>query len=255
MIPTPITARWAEIRIGLMILTRIPVGQIKSDPPSMAASAWCWPLIGMIVGGLSGVTWWGALGLGLPPLLAAALAILTGVLVTGGLHEDGLADLTDGFGGGRDKARVLEIMRDSRIGSYGALALGFSLLVRAAALASLDPGTGVWALAGLTAASRAVMPMALRVMPPARPDGLGKAAGGVGRGTVLIAPLLGLAALLPLGVFPALAIAFGMAAASTALGLWAVSRIGGQTGDVLGAMCQLGEISGWLAVSALLSGA
>ena len=253
--PSAIMARWAEIRIGFMILTRFPMGRIDGEAPSMAASAWCWPLVGLVVGGLAAAVWWMAVSVGLPPLLAATLAILAGVLATGGLHEDGLADLFDGFGGGRDKARVLEIMRDSRIGSYGALALGFSLLVRAAALASLDPGTGVWALAGLTAASRAVMPMALRVMPPARPDGLGKAAGGVGRGTVLIAPLLGLAALLPLGVFPALAIAFGMAAASTALGLWAVSRIGGQTGDVLGAMCQLGEISGWLAVSALLSGA
>ena len=255
MIPTPITARWAEIRVGFMILTRIPVGQIKSDAPSMAASAWCWPLIGMIVGGLSGVTWWAALGLGLPPLLAAALAILTGVLVTGGLHEDGLADLTDGFGGGRDKARVLEIMRDSRIGSYGALALGFSLLLRVGALASLGLCTGVWALVGLTAASRAVMPMALGVMPPARTDGLGKAAGGGARGAVLMALVFGFAALLPLGVFPALAVAVGMTAASTAIGLWAVARIGGQTGDVLGAMCQLAEIAGWLAVSALLSSA
>ena len=119
-----------DIRMGFLILTRVPAGTIAGLVPTMGASAWTWPLVGAFVGGISALVWGLGLYLGLPPLPAAALAILAGTVATGGLHEDGLADLADGFGGGRDKARRLEIMRDSRIGSYGALAIGFSLLIR-----------------------------------------------------------------------------------------------------------------------------
>ncbi len=255
MTPSTIRARCDEVRVGFMILTRIPVGRLQGEAPAMAASAWSWPLIGMVIGGLSALTWWVALCLGLPPGLAATLALLTGVLTTGGLHEDGLADLFDGLGGGRDKTRVLEIMRDSRIGSYGVLALGFSLLIRVLALASLDACTGVWALIGLGAGCRAGLPAAIALMPAARSDGLGRAASGVGRRAILVALALGLAALFPLGIASAWVAGIAIAAASIAIGLWANARIGGQTGDVLGAMSQLGEVAGWLALSALLSAA
>lgn len=253
MRPAPIIARWNELRLGFLLLTRIPVGQVRGQVPSMAASAWSWPLVGLAVGGISALMYWLALGSGLPPVLAAVLAVLTGVMTTGALHEDGLADLADGFGGGRDRVRVLKIMRDSRIGSYGALALGFSLLIRVLALTSLDPCTGVWALIGLAAASRAGMPLALALMPSARSDGLGHAASGVSRCAWLVAMALGFTALLPMGLSAALIAAAGMAAASAAVGLWAKVRIGGQTGDVLGAMSQIGELTGWLTLSALLS--
>lgn len=251
MIPTPIRRAFAELRMGFLILTRIPVGNLSGDVPTMGASAWGWPLVGLVVGGISALIWWAALAIGLPPLPAAALAILAGALATGGLHEDGLADLADGFGGGQNKARRLEIMRDSRIGSYGALAIGFSLLLRAGALASLGGCDGVVALIVLGAASRAAMPAALHLMPPARADGLGRAAGQVGLRRLLLALVLGGVALCLTGP-GALVVGVVMAVAALALGLLAMRKIGGQTGDVLGAMQQVSELAGWLAISALL---
>ena len=253
MTALPIHARLNEIRMGFMVLTRLPMGHIGGEVPSMAASAWSWPLVGAVVGAVAAVVFLAAQGVGLTPVLAAALAVMAGVLATGGLHEDGLADLADGFGGGRDKAKVLDIMRDSRIGSYGALALGFSLLIRVLALASLPPCIAAMALVGLGAASRAGLPLALRVMPSARADGLGRATSGVSAASAFVALGVGAAGLLSLGLGAAVIAAAAIAASSLALAIWAKARIGGQTGDVLGAMAQVGEIAGWLAVSAVLA--
>ena len=118
--------------------------------------------------------------LGLPPLVCAGLAVGALVIVTGALHEDGLADVADGFGGGATRERKLEIMRDSRIGAYGAAALALSLILRVAALSALlDHGLGA-AAAGLIlagAASRAAALAPLALLPAARADGLGAGAG------------------------------------------------------------------------------
>jgi adenosylcobinamide-GDP ribazoletransferase len=186
-----------------------------------------------------------------PLPLAAVLALLAATLATGALHEDGLADLCDGFGGGRDRARRLEIMRDSRIGSYGALALGFAVLIRVLALSSLSGSTGTLALIGLSAVSRAPLPLALWLMPPARHDGLGRAAAGVGARRSLLAAGFGLgffALCLPGALF-ALPV---MALAAFGLARLAMARIGGQTGDVLGAMQVVTELVGWLCLSTLI---
>lgn len=243
--------RFDELRMGFMVLTRLPAGRISGEPPSAGDSAWSWPLVGLAVGAISSLVWALALTFGLPPLLSAALAILAGVLATGGLHEDGLADLADGFGGGRDRESTLAIMRDSRIGSYGALALCFSLLIRIGALAALAGGTGALALLGLGAASRAGLPLALRLMPPARSDGLGEAARGVRETTVRAALIVGALALLPLGLGAAILTGGLMALAALALAAHALRRIGGQTGDVLGALQQVAELAGWCALAAL----
>ena len=126
---TPLRARATEVQLALMLLTRLPAGRI--DPaPTIAAAAWAFPLAGAVVGVLQALVLIAAIGLGLPMAMAAGLALAAGVLATGGLHEDGLADCADGFGGGRSPARKLEIMRDSRIGSYGALALILGLGLR-----------------------------------------------------------------------------------------------------------------------------
>lgn len=239
-----------ELRMAFLTLSRLPVGRIAGEAPAMGASAWAWPLVGAAIGLIAAIVDCAALRAGLPPFLAAALAILALVLATGGLHEDGLADLADGFWGGRDAARRLEIMRDSRIGSYGALALGFSLLIRVGALASLPHGMGGAALVGLSAASRAAMPVALWLLPPARQDGLGRAAGGIEPARVAAAVGLGVAILalcLPAGKWLALPV---MAAAAAGLGLLARRKIGGQTGDVLGATQQVAELAGWLVLAA-----
>ena len=243
----------AEVRMGFLLLTRIPVGNLRGTVPTMGASAWCWPLAGLAVGGIAALVWCAGNWAGLPPLPAAGLALLAMALLTGAMHEDGLADLADGFWGGKDKARRLEIMRDSRLGSYGALAIGFSLLLRGGVLAGLSPCGGALALVALATASRAAMPLALRVMPPARADGLGHVAGDVTGSSVIAALTLGACGLLLAGPTAALAAAVTMALAGLALGMLALRKIGGQTGDVLGALQQVMEMAGWLALSVVLS--
>lgn len=254
MMPAPISRAFAELRMGFLILTRIPVGTLSGEVPTMGASAWAWPVVGAAIGAISALIWCGGQAIGLPPLPAAGLAIVAGTLTTGGLHDDGLADLADGFGGGKDKTRRLEIMRDSRIGSYGTLAIGFSLLLRVGALASLGACDGTLALIALGASSRAVMPSALHLMPAARDDGLGRAAAAVGLRPALVALAAGFGALSLAGpaALPAAAV---MGAATIGLGWLAMRKIGGQTGDVLGAMQQVAEIGGWLTLAALLPAA
>ena len=176
-----------------------------------------------------------------------ALAVAVGILVTGGLHEDGLADLADGFGGGRDRARKLEIMRDSRIGSYGTLALILTVGLRWQAIASLPGQTACWAIIAVAIASRSGLPTVMLLLPPARDDGLGRSAAGGNATGAAFAVLCGAFGLfLCLGLAPAIVVAITMAAAFLVIGLLARQQIGGQTGDVLGAMQQLAELAGWV---------
>ncbi len=166
--------RLAEARLALALLTRLPVGRLPDPAPPLAASAWAWPLAGLAAAILPALVFWAA---PLPPLMAALLALAAGVVATGGLHEDGLSDVADGFGGGPTRERKLEIMKDSRIGSYGALALALGLGLRATGLAAApDACTGAAALLALGAASRAGLPAAMVLLAPARPGGLGAAA-------------------------------------------------------------------------------
>ena len=175
------------------------------------------------------------------------------VAVTGALHEDGLADVADGFGGGSTRERKLEIMRDSRIGAYGAVALALALILRVGALAaSLDGpfGRAALSLILVAAISRAGALMPLALLPPARADGAGAAAGRL-EGSALAAAwgsalviALG-AGLVALGLVHALVAALMSGAA--ALGVVAMARraIGGQTGDVAGAAQQCAEVAAW----------
>lgn len=242
--------RLAELRLALLFLTRLPAGQLAEPAPSIGASAWAWPLVGALVGAAAAVVHLGALAIGLSPVLAAWLALAAAVLVTGGLHEDGLADLADGFGGGHDKARKLEIMRDSRIGSYGVLALILALGLKAGALAHLGGG-GAVALIALGAGSRAALPWMLNALPPARSDGLGRAAIDIGRRRVLAALALGTLGLGLLG-WAMIPVAIAMLAACAGLAGLARRQIGGMTGDVAGATQQVAEIAGWLVLVALI---
>jgi adenosylcobinamide-GDP ribazoletransferase len=247
------TARIREARLALMLLTRLPAGRL-AEAPSLADARWAYPLAGLAVGALGWAAFAAAAALGLPPAAAALLSLAATALATGALHEDGLADYADGAGAGGDRARRLEIMADSRLGSYGALALLVSAGLRAVALATLAPP--LWAFLAIAAASRAAMLGVQEALPPARPGGLGAAArgrdgergSGVWRTPAGLA--LGLAALLPLGA-AGLAAGLAMAAAAAALARHARARLGGQTGDVLGAAQQLAEVAGWLALLAL----
>jgi adenosylcobinamide-GDP ribazoletransferase len=247
--PEPSPARAAaELRVALGFLTRLPVGA----PGGLAAAAWAFPVAGLAVGLIAALAFQLALWLGLPALPAAILAVIATLLVTGALHEDGLADLADGFGGGRDRAAKLAIMRDSRIGSFGVLALVLSVLLRVAALASLPtPGWAAAALVAGHALSRAPLPAVMALLPPARSDGLSVAAGRPSPGGAAAALLLGAAITLPaLGAAAGVAAIAAVAVATLCLAALAQRQIGGQTGDVLGAMQQVGEAATLLAAAA-----
>ncbi len=242
-----------ELRLAFLLLTRLPVRPLPGEAPAMATSSWAWPVVGLVVGGISALAGLLALALGLPPAMAAPVALAAGVLATGGMHEDGLADLADGFGGGRTRERKLEIMRDSRIGSYGVIALVLALGFRATAIAALIGGGGsLFALAALAAASRGVLPAAIVLMPSARSDGLGRAAAGIDPVPARAAAVIGFLCLLPLGIGAAVVTAAAITLAAFVVARLAMRQIGGQTGDVLGAMQCLAECAGWAAAIAII---
>jgi len=208
------------------------------------------PAVGALLGLAGGVAYALAWHLGLTSFLAALAAIAVVALLTGAMHEDGLADVADGFGGGRTRGDTLRIMRDSRIGTFGALALLLAVLARTGALANLaEPRLVLPALVVAAAVSRATLPAVLLALPSARPDGLAAAAGQPHWARVVAG--LALACLLAFALLgPAAALAGLLAAGGLALLLAALAwrRIGGITGDVLGAAQQLAELGFLLAL-------
>jgi adenosylcobinamide-GDP ribazoletransferase len=227
----------ADLVAAFMLLTRLPVARF-GQPGPLPRSAWAFPLVGIAVNGLGGLFYWLAHRLGMPPLLSAGWCLTGMIAATGGLHEDGLADTADGFGGGATEARKLEIMRDSRIGSFGALALLLSVLVRTAAIAGVQEP---WAVAKVLILAgvlgRASMLVVLLRLNPAREGGLGAAMGGIAFSHA--ATGFGIAAAAAFLLLPAQsATALIVVAAATAIALaeWVRTQIGGYTGDVLGAI-------------------
>ncbi len=221
--------------------TRIPAGGITDR--RLADAIWAVPAVGSLVGVVGACAFGIASWLNLPPAIAAAIALATTMLVTGCLHEDGLADVADGFGGGATRERKLEIMKDSRIGTFGVLALILTVLVRWSALAALSGSISMFALlVAAHMASRGIVPMMMTVLPPARTTGLSASAGTVSLNTSLIAAALGLVGLLALGPFATLLSAAVLVVWFLLLKSLSERQIGGQTGDVLGTLQQGGEI-------------
>ncbi len=245
---TALGRRIAEARLALILLTRLPAGRLADPVPPLASAAWAYPLVGLVVGAIGWAVQAGALAMGLGEASAALMALGVMVLATGGLHLDGLADLADGLGGGRDRAHALEIMRDSRIGTYGALALILAVGLGIAALTGFEGGAPLAAflLAGVT--SRLAMTAVLLWLPPARAEGLGQSATGIGPAALLPGVLLCGALGVALG--PVVIVALGIAVIAASLIAWrAWRRLGGQTGDVLGAVQVSAEIACLLALS------
>jgi adenosylcobinamide-GDP ribazoletransferase len=234
-----------DLKASMRFLTRLPMGSAAStDDADLTRASWAFPLAGVAVGLIGAAVYGIAHQLGLPAWVAAALAVAATLAVTGCLHEDGLADTADGFGGGDTRERKLEIMRDSRIGTYGVCALTLSILLRVAALASFaKPALAVWALIAAHAGARAALPLFMALVPPARRDGLAFAAGRPSSDRVITTSVLGIVILAV-----ALGPAHGIAAlvfllVIVALMAWlSVVQIEGQTGDVLGAVEQASEI-------------
>jgi adenosylcobinamide-GDP ribazoletransferase len=209
-----------------------------------AGSAWAWPVVGAVLGILGAALATAALRLGVTPGVTAALVLALGAMLTGGLHEDGLSDTADGLFGGWTRERRLEIMRDSRVGSYGVLALVLVTLARWSALTAVLVHGGHWAaLLATGALSRAPMALVMALLPNARGSGLSHATGrpgpvAAGVSSVLALFIAGLAA--GWTVVPMAAAAL---AALALLSMYALRRSGGQTGDILGAAQQLAEVA------------
>ncbi len=178
-----------------------------------------------------------------PPMLSALIWIAAGIILTGAMHEDGLADCADGFWGGWEPARRLDIMKDSHIGAYGVIALCLSLAARWLAVGILLQGPAWFApLLAVALLSRATMPALMAALPHSRDSGLSHAQGRASPVTAMLAT--GLAALGALAAMGLPGIGLAMLATLCALGMVRLARakIGGQTGDVLGANQQVTEI-------------
>jgi adenosylcobinamide-GDP ribazoletransferase len=212
-----------------------------SRPVAGAAMAWA-PAIGLLLGAAAaGVLELAARFGHTGPLLAAVLAVAVLALLTRGLHLDGLADLADGLGSGQPPSRALEIMKRSDIGPFGVVTLVLTLGVQVAALAQAQAlGRGLIAVICAAAAGRLALTWACcRGVPPARPTGLGAlVAGTVNPVAAVVLSVAALAGAFAFGKVFAVAIAAGLAAALALLAL-AVRRLGGITGDVLGALVEI----------------
>lgn len=238
------TAWMRDLKIAMIFFTRVPVAYDGALGLAELKRAWrAVPLVGAVIGAVGAGAYVAAHWLGLNPAIAALLALMATALLTGALHEDGLADFVDGCGGGRDRDQRLAIMRDSRIGTFGVLALVFTVALRVAALAAIGAPYAVAVTLIVThAVSRASVPLAMMRMDPARGDGLAANAGKPSVATLAIA--LCLAAILALGLLGgARGIAALLAACMAAMTIAAVARrlVGGYTGDVLGAVQQAAE--------------
>ena len=248
---TYVTRQLGNFLLALSFLTRLPVPSLAAyEPERLARAAVYFPLVGALIGAVVGLVLIAATQV-LPPLVAACLAIAAGLLLTGALHEDGLADSFDGLAGSSREKR-LEIMRDSRLGTYGSLALMTVLGLRWSVLMSFEPAAALIALMISHSVSRALLPAILVSDRYARQSGLGQAvAGRVSKGEALLAIGIAFTQAMTAGVLPGL-VALAAAIGVAALALLVVLRqFGGYTGDSLGAIQQLSEVSALLCLFAV----
>jgi adenosylcobinamide-GDP ribazoletransferase len=241
-----------DLLAAAAFLTRVPVPH-RASPPNLARAYRAFPLLGAAIGAAVGAVYLLLLWIGLPTIGAAALALGAGALLTGALHEDGLADLADGFGGGRDKAAKLDVMRDSRLGTYGSLALMTSFVAKIGALSTLPPSKVFVAMIATHALARAPLAVLAAAMPYARADGLAASAGRPDSLMALTACVVAMAIVfLALPVTSAITAVLVTTVAAASLAALAQQQIGGQTGDVLGAVEQVCEVAVLLTLAARL---
>lgn len=241
-----------DLPAALGLLTRLPV--IVDSTRAMdrgAASVWAYPLVGVVLGvilaaSVSLMQW-----AGLPSGVIAGLVLVGSVILTGAMHEDGLADSADGLWGGWDRARRLEIMKDSHIGVYGVCAIALSLLIRWLALVAIVAMGAYWvAFIAIGALSRTGMVALMALLPHARDGGLSKSVGRPAAGATWLAIAFG-AGFAVLCGYPWLILV--SVAATAGCGLIARAKIGGQTGDILGATQQINEMALLITVVSMMN--
>jgi adenosylcobinamide-GDP ribazoletransferase len=243
-----------DLALALGLLTRAPIPVSAAHAARRgAAPAWAWPVAGALIGAVGAAAGAIALWAGLVPPLAAVMVVLAQVMLTGALHEDGLADTADGLWGGWDKTRRLAIMKDSQIGTYGVMALLLVTLIRWLALTLLIASTDWAAIIAAGAISRAPMAVIMAALPTARDGGLSHRVGRPPQGAVATACILAAVAggaLIGPVLLPAI---LTVVILCGWLALTARARIGGQTGDILGASQQLAEVAVLVAATAHLA--
>ncbi len=249
-----------DMKSSLAFLTRLPADWLGIDPgvrPDFSRASGLFPVAGVLIGIAGGLVLVIAGAIGVPPLVAATLAVAATVAVTGALHEDGLADVADSFGGSSPERR-LEIMHDSHIGTYGAVALVLSLVIRVACLAAIMAHGAVQAAIALALAegiSRAALVRLWNTLPPAGTSGLAHDTGPPDQNAMVmalaIAAVLALAAIPVVGLRPAVLAAVLAALATYIFTQLTGATIGGRSGDTLGA-CQQVALLAWLIGAATL---
>ena len=242
-----------DIAVALVLLTRLPLPALPAKAfKRQAQASWAFPLVGVVVALISGGIGLALLSGGLPTAAAAGIVLAVQIILTGAMHEDGLADSADGLWGGFDRERRLEIMKDSAIGTYGVLALILITGLRWLALTVLLP-LGIGAVLAAAILSRAVLPVIMAYVPAARCSGLSHSVGAPDKkasavalaiGVALVVVIMGTVIVLPM------VIAFG---GVFALSRVALVKIGGQTGDILGASQQITEVIVLLGLAAMIT--
>ena len=229
---------------SVVFLTRFPAPPwVEAAKRPLATSMWAFPIVGVLIAAVGSATYVCCDLLGLPVFIAALFTVVTIIIATGGLHEDGLSDLADGVWGGADPRQRLSIMSDSRIGAHGTIALITSVGSRTAAIAAIsDPMLVLGALVATCAVSRGMMPIIMMVSRPAKEDGLGASAGTPAKSTCAVSLLLAFTITM-LSAPGGWLICMIAAAMGTLLVSWLAQRaLGGYTGDTIGASQQLAEM-------------
>lgn len=245
---------FSRIIAAFIFFTRLPFWRLHQPPKEAYATVVeHWPLVGWLTGGMMAATLFGACHI-LPFPVAVLIAIVVRLLVTGALHEDGLADFFDGFGGGTDRQRILTIMKDSHIGTYGVIALIFYFLLLWGILISLPPMTAMFAILAADPLAKMLSSQIVNFMPYARQEEEAKNKTiyrPISMGATVSLAVQGLLPSLPIILFtdvawwlavlaPILTVAF--------LFLFIWRKLRGYTGDCCGAVCLLSELSFYLSV-------
>jgi len=229
---------------ALRFFTRIPVpAWVGHSAEQLNGAARYFPLVGIVVGGIGAAATWAA-ALVLPMSLAVIAGMAATLLATGAFHEDGFADAVDGFGGGWEKERVLAIMKDSRVGSYGAIGIGLLLLAKWNALMEMSDEALLAAIVAGHAVSRLASTTLIYSLDYVRDEGKSKPlANRLGAGELLTAALFGLLPCLLLPYRETLVALAAVAVVTWLAGRYFLHRIGGYTGDCLGAAQQVSELT------------
>ncbi len=243
--------------VAIQFLTRLPVPRLdRFEDDWLTRSARYFPVVGVLVGSITVGVWWLSSSC-FPPAVAAGLMIAASLIVTGALHEDGFADVCDGFGGAATRDGVLAIMKDSRIGAYGSIGITVMLGLKWTALASMPRSVLALTVISASMVSRWCATGLIWRLPYLRMDVAAKSrplADSLSVGNWLLSGVLGALAFVPaawifsptaiLPMVRALAMSLAVAAASTVLAAaYFKSRIGGYTGDCLGATQQVAELA------------